>query len=101
MNRNDIQKIRADVRRDFCHQILVLFREGNDLVAYFDDATVIGNALHLDIDMHPEDREHPMPTVRFPATMQQEFTGLLLKAGFAVHVYQAPCIHDNDNTILP
>lgn len=89
-NRDTIQKIRADVRRRHAHNILVLFRVGDSLEAYFDDATVIHKILPgLPLENRPQGRELPLPTVCFPADRQEEYSSRLLEAGYPVHVYQA------------
>ena len=88
MNSKDIKDIYAGLKRRHGSKTLLLFRVGNDFVAYLDDATVVASALGLSLENSSGELVRPQLAVRFPAHRQEEYVNLLVEAGHAVHVFQ-------------
>lgn len=88
MNSKDIKEIYAGLKRRHGSKTLLLFRVGDDLVAYLSDAAVVASALNLPLENSPGDPLQPQLAVRFPAQRQEAYVNRLIEAGHAVLVSQ-------------
>lgn len=88
MNSKDIKEIYSGLKRRHGSKTLLLFRVGNDFVAYLDDAAVVASELDLLLENSPGGLVQPQLAVRFPAHRQEEYVNRLVEAGYAVHVFQ-------------
>lgn len=89
MNQADIKTIYASLKRRHGSKTLLLFRVGNQLEAYLDDATIVASVLGLQPEQAQLGQPYPLLAVGFPVSEQEAYTNRLLDAGHAVFVQQA------------
>lgn len=98
MNSNQLKEIYAGLKRQHGPKTLLLFRNGDLLDAYFDDATVISGILGLPLTYPVRQQGTPVPTLTFPCRDQKKYTDPLLDAGHGVCIVQAMDADGNFNT---